>query len=185
MINVCWTWNTLFIQFLSFISHFNTYLSFPLLLTFSLLLLHPSPCTIYDGLTSHLTIDWTLNILGGRSWSVPGAQLHTAQCTFSFGEFEEPVIIRFTFTRDNINLPLRSSWASLKASSHLDWIAPNISSFMFLLKTQSWQILVSQHKGNTKYQRAGRPEPELFFIARNTHPAQQVLWQSETGSSKK
>ena len=79
MINVCWTWNTLFIQFLSFISHFNTYLSFPPLLTFSLLLLHPAPCTIYDGLTPHSNIDWTLNILGGRSWSAPGAQLlHTA-----------------------------------------------------------------------------------------------------------
>ena len=51
--------------------------------------------------------------------------------------------------------------------------------------TYSWQIIVSKHKGNTKYQRAGRPEPELFFIARNTHPAQRVLWQSETGSSKK
>ena len=26
--------------------------------------------------------------------------MHTAQCTFSIGEFEEPVIIRFTFTRE-------------------------------------------------------------------------------------
>ena len=55
-----------------------------------------------------------------------------AHCTFSIGEFEEPLIIRFTFTRDSINLLSKSSWASLKTSSHLDWIAPKISAFMFL-----------------------------------------------------
>ena len=32
-------------------------------LTVSLLLLHPSPCTVYHGLTAHSNTDWTLNIL--------------------------------------------------------------------------------------------------------------------------
>ena len=49
-----------------------------------------------------------------------------AHCTFSIGEFEEPLIIRFIFTRDNINLLLKSSWASLETISHLDSIATNI-----------------------------------------------------------